>query len=252
MANIDALSMPWMNNPLFEQMERMQQLQDSMRQSLGLSYQQIFQTNLNSASAALKAITQLPMPDIGANISGVSQALNMFGNNIKWELNISPMIYSINQSVQNSLIGLSRANMLSNLSSVLEGINLIDLSDIDTDDHDDDIDNAEQEKQLAADAISEIISDSQNWQQKLLSTIEVFKESHPVVASIIREIFISIIASLILQVATYSVGKITRTTKAYEKPTSSSTVVSIIGELTTVCVFSGIRPRFASDPARCR
>jgi hypothetical protein len=101
----------------------------------------------------------------------------------------------------------------------------------------------EEEKQAAAKTVREILSQPDNWEQRLVKSLTAAQERHPVFAKAIIWILSAVIAIVLNVSANYLYDTI-KPVKLREEPSQDAPVITVVNASQTVSVINGTRYYF--------
>lgn len=131
---------------------------------------------------------------------------------------------AINEAMQSNSLALQREYAIAHVRTLAE-----DISGVIGTDEDEVIDvpselSAEDE-QIIVDEVSSILASEKNWEQRLMDSVAKLKETHPVLASILYHIIVTILLGIMVNLIAMAIGQAVTPAKVYEKPRTTSTVI---------------------------
>ena len=82
----------------------------------------------------------------------------------------------------------------------------------------------EEQEELASE-IDNILADDQNWEQRLMDRIEVFKRTHPLWARVLKFLFFCIFLEIFNSVCSNGIGQMLFPAKVYEEPNTQAPII---------------------------
>lgn len=82
----------------------------------------------------------------------------------------------------------------------------------------------EEQEELAAE-IDDILADEKNWEQRLMDRIEMFKQTHPLWAVILKLLFVYIFLEIFNSVCSTGIGQMLFPAKVYEEPNTQAPII---------------------------
>lgn len=131
---------------------------------------------------------------------------------------------AINEAMQSNSLALQREYAIAHVRTLAE-----DISGVIGTDEDKVIDvpselSAEDE-QIIVDEVSSILASEKNWEQRLMDSVAKLKETHPVLASILYHIIVTILLGIMVNLIAMAIGQAVTPAKVYEKPRTTSPVI---------------------------
>lgn len=82
-----------------------------------------------------------------------------------------------------------------------------------------------EDEQIIADEVSSILSSEKNWEQRLMDSVAKLKKPHPVLASMLYHIIVTILLGIVANLIAMAIGQALTSAKVYEKPRTTSMVI---------------------------
>jgi len=99
---------------------------------------------------------------------------------------------------------------------------------------------SEDEQHTVADEIETIMSSKKNWEQRFMDSIDKFKETHPLIAWILCNIFLTILIGIIINLVSNTIGQALVPAKVYEEPTTSSPIIGHVEQEKTIIIVGDV------------
>lgn len=82
-----------------------------------------------------------------------------------------------------------------------------------------------EEEQIIATEVSSILSSEKNWEQRLMDSMVRLKETHPILATVLYHLVFTILAGLLVNLISTSIGEARTPAKVYEQPRPTAPIV---------------------------
>lgn len=82
-----------------------------------------------------------------------------------------------------------------------------------------------EDEQIIANEVSSILSAEKNWEQRLMDSMVRLKETHPILATVLYHLVFTILAGLLVNLISTSIGEARTPAKVYEQPRPTAPIV---------------------------
>lgn len=123
----------------------------------------------------------------------------------------------------------ARIAELSRLSSLVEEYSIMDIEE-------EPVSLSEDEQKMVATEVEEVLLSEKNWEQRFAERIKHFSQTHPVIAWVLKNIFLVILLGAANEIISSAVAQALFPAKVYEDPSPSSQVVYHIEQNQTVII----------------
>ena len=130
----------------------------------------------------------------------------------------------INKVMQNSSLALQKEYAIAHVCTLTEDISGV-MGESENEAIDFPSELSAEDEQIIADEVSSILSSEKNWEQRLMDSVAKFKETHPVLASVLYHIIVTILLGIVVNLIAMAIGQAVTPAKVYEKPRTTSPVI---------------------------
>ncbi len=167
--------------------------------------------NMAAQSAAMESILAsiAPVSKLQAELQSALSALDWPG---------------INKVMQNSSLVLQKEYAIAHVCTLTEDISCV-MGESEDEAIDFPSELSAEDEQIIADEVSSILSSEKNWEQRLMDSVAKLKKTHPVLASILYHIIVTILLGIMVNLIAMAIGQAVTPAKVYEKPRTTSPVI---------------------------